>query len=146
MAVFANYRGDPPMHKLVPLMAAQMCTCWNDSKAKSAEKHAHNIANNGCFNEWFGADMQPKGEGDEAVVESIFEVLAGACTIRPNPDPTHNPEIVITRLPMEGKGANGTTIRGYPRPGSKGVSRNASPSHSRWRQWVQRTRWRWIAG
>ena len=25
---------------------------------------------------------------------------------------------------MEGKGANGTTVKGYPRPGSKGVSKN----------------------
>ena len=31
----------------------------------------------------------------------------------------------LTRLVMEGKGANGTTLKGYPRPGSRGMSRNA---------------------
>ena len=83
------------------------------------------MANNGCFGVWFGADMEPKEQDDMAVVEITFEMLAGACALRPNPDPTPNPEIVITRLLMEGKGANGTTIRGYPRPGSRGVSKNA---------------------
>ena len=129
MAVFTNYRGEMPMQELamVPYMAGLMWNFWNESRpwAKSPEEHANNIANHGCFNEWFGADMEPKGEGDEAVVESIFEVLADACNIRPNPDPNHNPQPVITRSPMEGKGANGTAIKGYPRPGSKGVSRNA---------------------
>ena len=97
VAVFANYRGDTPMHELVPLIAARMWEGWNESKAMSPEdllEHAHNMDNNGCFNEWFGADMESKGEDDEAVVERSFEVLAGACTVRPNPDPTSNPEIV----------------------------------------------------
>ena len=62
VAVFANYRGDTPMHELVPLMAAQMWTCWNDSKEKSVEEHANNITNHGCVNEWFGVDMEPRGE------------------------------------------------------------------------------------
>ena len=125
VAVFAKYRGETPMHELVPHMEGLMWNFWSTSKAKTPEEHADDTTNHGCFNEWFGADMEPKGEGgDEAVVESIFEVLAGACNIRPNPDPNPNPQPVITRSLMEGKGANGMTIKGYPRPGSEGVLRN----------------------
>ena len=65
-------------------------------------------------------------------MESVFEVLAGAHNLRPNPDPipdpnpnpNPDPSNVVTRLTMEGKGANGTTIKGYPRPGSRGMSKN----------------------
>ena len=69
--------------------------------------------------------MEVKEEDDGAVVECVFKVLPGARTISSNPDPDPNPQLVITRLTLEGKGANGTVIKGYPRPGSKGVSKNA---------------------
>ena len=63
-------------------------------------------------------------------------MLAGAYSTRTNPDPNPNPypkpdpnpsgmDNTLTRLVMEGKGANGTTLKGYPRPGSRGMSRNA---------------------
>ena len=74
--------------------------------------------------------MQPKEEDSDAAVESVFEVLAGAYSTRTNPDPNPNPDPkpdpnhssmdnTLTKLVMEGKGANGTTIKGYPRPGSR---------------------------
>ena len=143
VTVFANYRGEAPMHKLVPQMAGLMWTFWNTSKAKTPEEHSDDIANQGAYNQWFGADMEVKEEGDDAVVECVFEVLSGACTKSSNPDPNPNPQLVITRLTLEGKGANGTTIKGYPRPGSKGVSKNAVAF--RWRQWGQSTRSRCTA-
>ena len=95
VVVFTNYRGDTPMHELVPQMAARMQDHWIASKASSPEEHAHNMATTeGMFNvcTWFGADMEPKEEDNEAAAESIFEVLAGARTLRPNPDPAPNPQ------------------------------------------------------
>ena len=134
VAVFSNYRGDTPMHELVPSMAEAMQQEWDKSKAGDPEVHAHAQATTLQFNEWFGADMEPKGEDTDEAVESVFEVLAGTRSIRTNPDPNTDPKPdpnpgtlgnTITRLPMEGKGANGTTIKGYPRPGSRGMSKNA---------------------
>ena len=119
VAVFANYRGDTPMHELVPQMATMMQAHWTKSKAGTPEQHAHDLESTEMFNVWFGADMEPKEEGDEAAVENIFEVLAGAHTLRPNPDPNPDPDPnpnpnlnkLVNRLTMEGKGANGTTIK-----------------------------------
>ena len=70
------------MHELVPQMATRMQDHWIASRASSPEEHAHNMATTGCYNVWFGADMEPKEEDTEAAVESIFEVLAGARTLR----------------------------------------------------------------
>ena len=114
-------------------MAEDMQAHWNNSKAGAPEQHKFNKLNTEMFNERFGADMEPKEEGSDEAVESVFEVLAGAHNLRPNPDPTTDPNPnpnpdpskVVTRLTMEGKGANGTTIKGYPRPGSRGMSKNA---------------------
>ena len=134
VAVFSNYRGDTPMHELVPTMAEAMQQEWVKSKAGDPDVHAHAQATTPLFNEWFGADMEPKGEDTDDAVESVFEVLAGTRSIRTNPNPNTDPKPdpnpgtlgnTITRLSMEGKGANGTTIKGYPRPGSRGMSKNA---------------------
>ena len=134
VAVFSNYRGDTPMHELVPTMAEAMQKEWVKSKAGDPDVHAHAQATTPLFNEWFGADMEPKGEDTDDAVESVFEVLAGTRSIRTNPNPNTDPKPdpnpgtlgnTITRLSMEGKGANGTTIKGYPRPGSRGMSKNA---------------------
>ena len=136
VAVFSNYRGDTPMHEMVPQMAEAMQLEWITSKAGDPAVHAHALATTPLFNQWFGADMEPKEEDADEAVESVFEVLAGTRSIRANPDPDPNtdpktdpnPDTLgntITRLAMEGKGANGTTIKGYPRPGSRGMSKNA---------------------
>ena len=79
------------MHELVPHMAAMMQARWIKSKAGTPEQHAHDLENTEMFNVWFGADMEPKEEGNEAAVESVFEVLAGAHTLRLNPDPNPDP-------------------------------------------------------
>ena len=67
VAVFANYRGEAPMHELVPHMAGLMWIFWNESKVKPPEEHADDIANHGAFNEWVGADMEAKEEDDDAL-------------------------------------------------------------------------------
>jgi hypothetical protein len=134
VAVFSNYRGDTPIHELVPKMAEAMQLEWNTSKAGPPELHTQKQETTPMFNQWFGADMEPKEEDTDAAVESVFEVLAGACSIRTNPDPNTDPKPdpnpgtmanTLTRLVMEGKGANGTTLKGYPRPGSRGISKDA---------------------
>ena len=119
VAVFANYRGDTPMHVLMPRIAEQMWNYWRASKELSAEAHLNNVTKGTAFNQWFGADMQAKDEDDDTVVECIYEVLAGdriTCT---------TPLLLIAAPQRTGKGANGTTVKGYPRPGSKGTSKNA---------------------
>ena len=92
VAVFSNYRGDTPMHELVPKMAEAMQLEWNTSKAGPPEQHAQKQETTPMFNQWFGADMEPKEEGTDAAVESVFEVLAGARSIRTNPDPNTDPK------------------------------------------------------
>ena len=92
VAVFSNCRGDTPIHELVPTMAEAMQAQWNTSKAGPPEQHALNQETTPMFNQWFGADMQPKEEDSDAAVESVFEVLAGAYSIRTNPDPNPNPD------------------------------------------------------
>ena len=101
------------MHELVPKMAEAMQLEWNKSKAGPPEQHAQKQETTPMFNQWFGADMEPKEEGTDAAVESVFEVLAGACSIRTNPDPSTDPKpdpnpgtlgSTLTRLVMEGKG------------------------------------------
>ena len=42
VAVFSNYRGDTPIHELVPTMAEAMQAQWNTSKAGPPEQHALN--------------------------------------------------------------------------------------------------------
>ena len=96
VAVFANYRGEVSMHELVLQMVGLMWTFWNMSKENSPEEHADDITNQGAYNQWFGADMamEVKEEDNNTVVECIFKVLAGACTISSSPDPNPNPQLV----------------------------------------------------
>jgi hypothetical protein len=122
---FENYRGLEKMVDLVPQMAAQMRPAhtltprlripqqlrpsvntdsqprimWMNSKAQTPEVHEANKANSLCYNAWFGPEMEPVEEDSGAAVEDIYDVL-------------------------EGKGANGTKIAAYMRPGSKGGSTN----------------------
>ena len=74
VAVFANYRGEAPMHELVPQMVGLMWTFWNESKVKPPEEHdiVDNIANHGdsC---WAHLLWPSPGTGCEASVD-----LAGA--------------------------------------------------------------------
>ena len=91
VAVFTNYRGDTPMHELVPKMAEEMQVHWNSSKAGPPDQHELRQKTTKMFNEWFGEDMEPKEEDSDAAVESVFEVLAGARNIRPNSDPKTDP-------------------------------------------------------
>ena len=60
VAVFSNYRGDTPIHELVPTMAEAMQLEWNTSKAGPPELHAQKQETTPMFNQWFGADMEPK--------------------------------------------------------------------------------------
>ena len=73
---------------------------WLESKAQSPEVHEENKRTKRVYNAWFGTEMQPVEEASGAAVEDIYDVL-------------------------EGKGANGTKIAAYMRPGSKGGSTNA---------------------
>ena len=61
VAVFANYRGDTPMHELVPKMAEDMQVHWNSSKAGTPEQHTYNLQSTEMFNEWFGAHRAERG-------------------------------------------------------------------------------------
>ena len=45
VAVFANYRGDAPMHELVPQMATRIQAHWTKSNAGAPQQHAHDLAN-----------------------------------------------------------------------------------------------------
>ena len=44
-AVFANYRGDAPMHEVIPQMVEQLWDGWRQSKALSSEMHCENVTN-----------------------------------------------------------------------------------------------------
>ena len=105
-------------------MAEAMQAQWNTSKAGPPEQHALNQETTPMFNQWFGADMQPKEEDSDEAVESVFEVLAGARNIRTNPDPNTDPKPdpnpgtmgnTLTRLVMEGiKGSERHHPQGVP--------------------------------
>ena len=74
VAVFANYRGDTPMHELVPKMAEDMQAHWNNSKADAPEQHEVNKQNSEMFNEWFGAGMEPTEEGSDTAYSKCLQV------------------------------------------------------------------------
>ena len=126
MIWFENYLGLENMVHLAPQMAAGMRqahtpttnpqprTIWMNSKAQTPEMHEANKLAKLCYNAWFGTEMEPVGEDSDAAVGDIYDVL-------------------------EGKGANGTKIAAYLRPGSKGPPRTASRSHSKRKQWGQAT-------
>ena len=77
VAVFANYRGDTPMHELMPKVAGQLWDNWRQRIALPPEVHLDNVAKKLVFNQWFGSDMEPKEEKDDKVVENIYEIPQG---------------------------------------------------------------------
>ena len=116
VAVFANYRGGTPMHELMPRMAEQMWNYWKASKGLSAEAHLDNVTKGTAFNQ--GLICRRRRRTTTRWWNASTKCSQVAACQAP-------PLLIITAPPRTGKGANGTTVKWYPRPGSKGTSKNA---------------------